>query len=539
MTSILIVDDMPIIRSALTRIISQQDGGIFSPVLEAANGEEAVTLARTHKPDIILMDIKMPGLTGLQATSIIQQEQPDVKIVILTAYNEFSYAQKALKLGARDYILKPVRPQKILQLLAEIRQEIQEEQRDMRTVEIVKDSLQKTMPVIEANLVENLVRGINPEGSTVDESLAYLGKRLVWPAVFVTKIDNFDQFAQEHTTAAKQQIYTKLAQLIRSQLPDPNRALVGYSNPGRVVAIVSTEQSMANPTQIRAFCEQLRQTIAEQMPFTVTIGMGKRYMGYESIPLSYAEANLARRFHSHLQGNRVVDLNDIQAEQPKGVNNSRYLVQKEHELVQTVETNRKQEAQQLINEIVDYLSQHYYTEPDAMRNHCAELVTLVAWGVIGSGTDEQEVLSLLHQQVRVLPSWKAVPDIRAWTLNSLAEMMTLVQDSSQQQDSVQIAIQYIQENYHRSDISLQVVADEVNLSQSHFSSQFKARTGTSYVKFLTALRMDKAKKLLQTTDQSVSTVAEMVGYPNTTNFYRHFQKHTKMTPAVYRQKKAN
>jgi len=196
MTSILIVDDMPIIRSALTRIISEQ-GGIFSPILEAANGEEAVALARAHKPDIILMDIKMPGLTGLQATSIIQQEQPDVKIVILTAY----------------------------------------------------------------------------------------------------------------------------------------------------------------------------------------------------------------------------------------------------------------------------------------------------------------------------------------------------QDSSQQQDSIQVAIQYIQENYQRSDISLQEVADEVNLSQSHLSSQFKMRTRTSYMNYLTTWRIDEAKKLLRTTDQSIATVAEMVGYPNTTNFYRHFRKQTKMTPATYRQKK--
>jgi len=536
MTSILIADDMPVIRSALTRIISEQKG-LFSPVLEAANGEEAVALARTHRPDIILMDIKMPGLTGLQATSIIQQEQPDVKIVMLTAYNEFSYVQKALKLGARDYILKPVRPKKLMQLLAEIRQELHDEQREMRTVEIVKDSLQKTMPVIEANLVENLIRGTNPEGSTVDESLSYLGRRLVWPVVLVTKIDNFDQFAQENPQAASQQVYTNLAQLIRTQLPDSHRALVGYSNPGRVVTIVSTEQSMANPAQIRAFCEQLRQTIAEQMPFTVTIGMGKRYMGYESIPLSYAEANLARRYHSRLQVNRVVDLSDIQDEQPQEDDSSRYLVQKERELVQIVESNHKKEAQHLINEIVDYLSQRYYTRSDAMRNHCAELVTLVAWGVIGSGTDEHKVLSVLHHQVRALPSWKTGPDIRAWTLNSLAEMMTLVQDDSQQQDSVEVAIQYIQDNYHRSDISLQEVSDEVNLSQSHLSSQFKARTGTSYVKYLTALRMDKAKKLLKTSDQSVSTVAEMVGYPNTTNFYRHFQKQTEMTPAAYRQKK--
>lgn len=536
MTPILIVDDMPVIRSALVRIISQQDGH-FSPILEAANGEEAVELARTHKPDIILMDIKMPGLTGLQATSIIQQEQPDVKIVMLTAYNEFSYVQRALKLGARDYLLKPVRPNKLMQLLAEIRQEIKSERQEMRTVEIVKDSLQKTMPVIEANLVENLIRGTNPEGSTTDESLAYLGKRLVWPVVLVIKIDNFDQHAQEQSSDTLQQSYTALVKLIRSELPDSQRALAGYTNPGRVVAIVSTEQSMANPDQIRAFCEQLRQTIAEQMPFTVTIGMGKRYMRFESIPLSYAEANLARRYLSRQEGNRVVSLDDMQEDLPQGNDNSRYLVQKERELVQVVEANQKQAAQQLINEIVDYLSQRYYTRPDAMKNHCAELVTLVAWGVIGTETDENKVLDLLHHQVRALSSWKTVPDIRSWTLNSLAEMMTLVEDSSQRQDAVQVAINFIQENYQRSDISLQEVADVVNLSQSHLSSQFKTRVGTSYVKYLTATRMDEAKKLLRITDHSVATVAEMVGYPNTTNFYRHFQKYAEMTPAAYRQKK--
>ncbi|PID85598.1 MAG: hypothetical protein CSA11_10330 [Chloroflexi bacterium] len=538
MTSILLVDDMPVIRSTLTRIISQQKD-LFSPVLEAANGEEAVSLARNHKPDIILMDIKMPGLTGLQATSIIQQEQPDVKIVMLTAYNEFAYVQRALKLGARDYILKPVRPQKLLQLLAEIRQEIQTEKREMRTVEIVKDSLQKTMPVIETNLVENLIRGTNPEGSTVDESLGYLGKRLVWPVVLVTKIDNFDQFTQTYPQVAPKQVYADLAQLIRRQLPDANRALVGYSNPGRVVAIVSTEQSLAKPDQIRTFCEQLRQTIADNLPFTVTIGMGKRYMGYESIPLSYAEANLARRYHSRSPGNRVVDLSDTVEEQPQGESSARYLVQKERELVQVVESNQMKKAQRLINEIVDYLSQRYYTRPDVMRNHCAELVTLVAWGVIGAGTNEPTVLALLHQQVRVLSSWKTVPDLRAWTLNSLTELMALVPARSQRQDPIQLAITYIQENYQRSNISLQQVADEVNLSQSHLSSQFKSRTGTSYVKYLTAIRMDNAKKLLRTTDKSVASISEMVGYPNTTNFYRHFQKHTGMTPATYRQKKKN
>ncbi|MFO7681079.1 MAG: response regulator, partial [Chloroflexota bacterium] len=240
MCKILIVDDMPVIRSALVHILEEENSGV-SVIWEATNGEEAVQLARDHKPDIILMDIKMPGLTGLQATAVIRREQPEVKIIMLTAYNEFAYVQKALKLGARDYLLKPVRPAKLLELLAEIQQEIEQERRDLRTVEIVKDSLQKTLPVIEANLVENLIRGTQPEGNSAEESLAYLGKRLVWPAVLVTKIDNFDTISQSQSPAALQQLITSLIKIIRQELPDPQRALVGHSNPGRVVAIISTE----------------------------------------------------------------------------------------------------------------------------------------------------------------------------------------------------------------------------------------------------------------------------------------------------------
>jgi len=147
---ILIVDDMPLIRSTLVRILAQHEE-LFAPVLEATNGDEAVAISRAHEPDVVLMDIKMPGLTGLQALEVIRRERPGTKVVMLTAYNEFAYVQKALKLGAHDYILKPVRPERLLELLQEIKLEIEKERREQRTVGMVKDSLQKTLPVIETN----------------------------------------------------------------------------------------------------------------------------------------------------------------------------------------------------------------------------------------------------------------------------------------------------------------------------------------------------------------------------------------------------
>lgn len=536
MSKILLVDDMPVIRSAIGQILKQQNLGI-SAIWEAANGIEAVELARTYKPDIILMDIKMPGLTGLQAAEKIRQQNPTIKIIMLTAYDEFSYVQKALKLGARDYLLKPVRPDKLVELLAEIQEEIKQERRDLRTVELVKDSLQKTLPVLETNLVENLIRGTLPDDTSIEESLAYLGKRLIWPVVLVTKVDNFDQVIRNRTGVEVQQIYAMLVHLVRQELPDPNRALVGYSSPGRVVVIVSTEQHLATSSQMKELGKRIFQTIIGQTPFTITIGFGKRYRNIESIPFSYAEANLARRYHRRLAGQAVIGIEEVADILPSKTDPAIYLVQKERELVKAVATNQQKVAQSLVNEIVDYLLQRYQGAPGAMKNHCTELVTLTAWGVINAGLSEGQILEALHQQVRALASWKTGAEIRAWTLNSVMEIMTLVQARIQRHDAVQEAITYIHEHFQRSDISLQEVAEAVNLSQSYLSSQFKVRTGVNYMRYLTQVRLEEAQKLLRTTDLSIAQVAETVGYPNVTNFYRHFQRQTSMTPAMFRQAK--
>ncbi len=119
MPSLLVVDDTPIIRSAIAQVVRRSAPEI-EEAYEAANGIEAVELARRNRPEIVLMDIKMPGLDGLQASAAIKAELPATRIVILSAYDEFSYVQGALKLGAVDYLLKPVRPAKLLELLAQL-----------------------------------------------------------------------------------------------------------------------------------------------------------------------------------------------------------------------------------------------------------------------------------------------------------------------------------------------------------------------------------------------------------------------------------
>ena len=124
MDNILIVDDEKITREYIKFIIIENKIELF--VIEASNGEEALDKAREHRPKIIFMDIRMPKMDGLAASEKIKKVLPDAKIVILTAHNEFSYAQTAVKIHVDDYILKPVNPDIVLKILKEYLAKINE-----------------------------------------------------------------------------------------------------------------------------------------------------------------------------------------------------------------------------------------------------------------------------------------------------------------------------------------------------------------------------------------------------------------------------
>ncbi|MFM8321547.1 MAG: response regulator [Chloroflexota bacterium] len=537
MPGILVVDDLPVIRTGIIQILTQYHFPL-QPYLEAADGQQALQMARTQRPEIILMDIKMPVMDGLQAARQIRAEMPDVKVVMLTAYNEFSYIQKAMKLGTRDYLLKPVRPAKLVELLEEIQKEINEERRSLRTIEIVKDSLQKTLPLFEATLVENLIRGAHPEGATTDESLAFLGKRLVQPAVIVAKIDGYDAFAQGKPPQELQQIYLAMVEIFRRLLPEPLHALVGYSKPGRVIAVLSCDGALPDASALRALADRMRLAIRAEQPFTVTIGVGSIYTDWEAIPLSYAEANLARRYQSHSGGDKVVHIDDTAALGIDRSSETAYRIQHEQDLMSSLQANDQARALKLTNEVVDYLTRRFRDNLEGFRYSCGELVTLMAWAVIGSGIDQSAVLTISHDQVLTLNSQTNMQEIRTWTNNCLAEFLAVLQGQTQKKDAVSQAVEYLRANYQRADISLQDVADAVCLSKSYLAAQFREMLGVSYVKYLTQLRIDEARRLLRTTDLSIAAIAEKVGYPNLTNFYRHFQNLEGKTPSAYRQLEA-
>lgn len=149
MRSFLVVDDTPIIRSTILKVVEGAGLG-FSKIMEASNGAEAIEKARADPPDVVIMDIRMPGVDGLEAAATIRREHPASRIVFLSAYDDFAYVQRALKLGAVDYLLKPVRPAALRDLLRDLDQDDAEARKALPAGPIAAEPAGRGDPVMRA-----------------------------------------------------------------------------------------------------------------------------------------------------------------------------------------------------------------------------------------------------------------------------------------------------------------------------------------------------------------------------------------------------
>lgn len=526
MPGLLVADDTPLIRSTIARVVAQNKPEIY-PVIEASDGLEAVELARQAKPDVILMDIKMPGLDGLQATAMIRAALPSTKIIVLTAYEEFAYVQEALKLGVADYLLKPIRPAKLIETLSQVYNQLQTERQQLQEVAETKSYLEQTLPLVETSLVDQLVRGITTDKAVIEASLKHLGKTISWPAVIVADIETLETPGPDGSPHP-------LSEIAPNLLSEAKTFLVGYSAPSRVIAIVSTEPGLAAMDWLRQLGAVIQRTLTTKLGLSTTVGLGRPYPELESISLSYAEASLACRHRMSPTQARVIHIDDIQDIHDE--DKLDYQVQLERKLLNRVRLGEIDSSTALLDQWLDRLVYQYRERPDMIRSYLSELIGLVARTVIETGDSETDVLQLSHEQIDALLAMEDITMIRSWALSSLSQLIGLIPRLvANKGDAVEQALDYIRCNQHNPDISLNEVAEAVSLSSSHLAHLLKERVGMSYKAYLTSQRLEAAKKLLRTTDSTIEAVAEAVGYQNTTNFYRLFQRETGLTPAAYRR----
>ncbi|CAM3506579.1 MULTISPECIES: response regulator [Saccharibacillus] len=510
MTRLLIVDDEQVGREGLQAIL--QKGFPELEIEQAKNGRLAVELTETFRPDLILMDIKMPGMDGLEATEIIGEKYPEIKIVMVTAYDTFDYARRALKLGVKDYLLKPSKAGEIHKTVGRVLEQIAEENEKRERSRLREDALERVMPVIETDIVTQLLFDHVHEVHS-DELVAWLGAdggsetfalSVLVPAGAESAYGAIRDLVRREAAGWVGALYGRQIPVIafrdrsrsfRVQASDLARGLLdaGRKHSG------SSDEWFVGVGSVCASLSQVRQSYREALLATPDPKQPVRYRLYTDKPenggadsvLDYPDKRWEQHFFEQI---RIGDWDGIRTE--------------------TLDFLRRCES-----EGADRLQ----AQQRVLERLWVALRVLAEMGV----EIDTPTFSFQAQDYRQLRAETGA--ILDRINEAYAEHLDRIKP-----DTVRRIKQYIAERSHE-DISLESIGEKFELSPFYISKLFKEQVGVNYIDFLTQCRIDKAKKLMSDPARSLKEITFEVGYHDPNYFSKVFKKTCDLSPTEYRR----
>ncbi|QJD84579.1 response regulator [Cohnella herbarum] len=506
MIKLLIVDDEQIEREGLQAILLK---GFPELVIEQAkNGNVAVQMTEQFQPDLILMDIKMPGINGIEAVERIGSKYPDIKFVMVTAYDTFEYARKAIRLGVKDYLLKPSKASEILATVGKVLKQIEEERLSLEANRLQQDALQKAMPLVETDVVTQLLFDHVHEVH-LDELVGLLGIR--------TTAEKFAMLIL--LPPGSEGFYSAIKEKIRQSASGWVGALYGRQIP----IIVFREPDRSFRSQALSLATELLSVAKPGVGTGWFIGIGNVCGSLDQIRQSYQEALIASmdpslpvkyRFYSDMPVLGVV-------------RDGQLVKQREKQFFDQI---RLGQWEQVHADFMDFIRSYEHEGADLLQTQ--QRVLELHWiasrvmNEMGIETDTP-LYSFQAQDYRQL---------RAESGNLLDRMRQSYMEHYErlEPDTIQQIKQYIVEHSHE-DITLEAIGKRVDLSPFYISKMFKEQLGVNYIDFLTECRIDKAKKLMGDPEKSLKEITFEVGYHDPNYFSKVFKKMCEVSPTEYRK----
>ncbi|BFH61327.1 response regulator [Paenibacillus azoreducens] len=531
MYNVFIVDDEAVVRDGLKRTINWQEHG-FELVGDFANGREVLEAMEHTVPDVIISDISMPFMDGLELAAAVVRKYPYVKIIILTGFDEFEYAQQAIRLKVSDFILKPITAHEMRELLQKVKREMDEVTRQHEDLSRLYSQLKQSLPLLKERFLERLVvNGLKaPE---IAERFQYFGLNPLAPLqlVMVVDIDDFGERQIRSDRGGDTEILRYAAFNVLEEIAGREGQLLFRTREERIVLLLAGEpEESALYEQAYRIAEEARYYIDKFLKFTVSIGVGQAVRNAEELPVSYANALSALDYRFLLGKNRVLSILDVEG-RPAGGTQPRN--DWDRQLASAVKTGSLQDVRQLIQKFVADLKVSM-APLDSSILHIQKVILSLVNATQELGLEDFRI------QLTDVYKFKTLDEIGNWLEESAASVMTAIADNRNHYTLAQVrkAAEYIETHYSQEKISLQDICRHVLMSTSYFSLVFKQHTGETFVEYLTRVRMDKAKELLQHTALKLYEIAGKVGYGDPNYFSILFKKHAGMTPREYRERLA-
>lgn len=526
MYKLLLVDDEEDVREGVSQEIDWQTLG-FEVIAKAENGKEALEWVERCRPDVVVTDIKMPFMDGLQLAESIRLQFPATRILILTGFDEFEYAQKAVKLHIDEYVLKPFSAVELREALVKVKKRMDEEAAHRENIQLLRESYQKSLPVLREVFLTSLMTQRQEKDEIAAKAHQY-GVNLEG-SEFLVSVISLDQKHNE-----EQQLFQFAVKNVLEEQARAGGGGIVFLHNDLIVLLAKQEaadgQSLQQRTQV--VLEEMRRTVETYMSVTVTVGVGTVIRNVTELPYSYEDAVLALDYKGILGNNRLICIEDVEQRPTMKV---RFDERKEQELVRCIKMGTLSELRELVEELFRDVAGGHVSIQD-YRIYLLEIMTTIFKTAQRTDIDMADIVGEYPHLLAEITSFNNLQDARNRVIEICGQIMGRI--ASGRQNSyrrlVDQAVEYTRQHYHETDISIHKVCAHLHISTGYFSGIFKKETKLSFVSYLLQLRMEKAKELLLTTDLKTFEIAERVGYADPNYFSFCFRKHVGVSPKEYR-----
>lgn len=540
MFRLLVVEDEEIIRNKIIYNTNWKEHG-FVEVLQASNGMEALDIVRKNNIDIVITDIQMPEMNGIELIREIKSLNRGIKCIIITAYAEFEYAKESVKLNVNDYILKPFKSKDLLDIVKKLSEEINRERNERVEVENLRRQLRENKKALREKLFNDLLS--NSYIGDIESDLNYLELSKLRNREYFIAVININNFMELIIEEDEEQKYivnlsfynlvTKFLTYLEKDSSDTSEdklvySVINYKIDQLVIVVYEDIDKFTS-----AF-ENLIKLGRMELGFCITIGIGNKYKNLTDVHISYREACSAALL-DRVYGREIVYIfNDLNF--GNKVYSKQLHILGDTKLYDDLKIGAFPEIK---NDIVDIITQIKSSklELDAINTIIYNVVLLSCKTINELGYDIFEIMGEdfnLHFDVKEINN---LVQLEEWLLSFFYKVNEYINQkrSNRNEKLLSKVKDYVDGNYSEN-ITLTSISKDFGISSGYLSVLFNDYIGQNFIDYLTNLRIQSAKNLLKSTDLKIYEIADRVGYRDAYYFSTAFKKIVGINPTDYREK---
>lgn len=536
MFKVLIVDDEAFIREGLTTAI---DWNLLGCTVagEAKNGIEAVQAIEEMKPEIIMMDIKMPGKTGLEVSEYALSINPKTKVILLSGYNEFEYARQALQLGAYDYILKPTVYEEVIGAVRRAVEDLVNDERRQTEIAKFKEELNRNIDFYRKAFLQKLI--YTPEKQSLKKinvgEMMPLYKIADTAFRFVAvRVEDFALAKHAKSAEEKQLFSMALEYQIESFFELEHGIYMVPLKEQHCYALVWTLENCGSEDEIASRCEQLQKRLKEDyLKITVSIGISGLKESILQLNKAYKEAMESLEHVLYLGNDAIIFYSDLfEAEMVQEPTQMIEIEEYCMSVTQAVKLGDEEKCRNALSQLFELFESSQY-KPETVRSICVEWITQLIAG-LKHGDVEWPAASReqLYSKIINVSSKESLYRL----LNEFLTELTSEIFKRMQRNYKNIVGRVIDliETHYSENITLGWIAEKVHFNSSYLSRLIKNECNETFTDLLTKYRMEKAKEMLKDPDMKMYEISESVGFSDPHYFSNKFKKIMGVTPTEYR-----